>query len=174
MTRKPEAEDPSAAKSAMYLPQIPAYRGFDANTLLAGQQRTAEAWVAAGQRLIDGMRELFKLQLLLQSTLVERSFASAANFAQIASADCKTDAVTRAVQDAMEGTIETLRNTIDVSCKCSMDAMAVFQDRMAGGPGSGFGECKREGAVPTTAEVIAARERSGKALGSVSGEAAST
>lgn len=174
MTRKSEAADPLAAKSAMYWPQLLVYRGFDADALLAGQQRAVEAWIAASQRLIEGMQELFKRQLLLQSALIERSFASAASFAQLAVADGQADEMTRAAQTAMEGTVEALRNTIDASCKCSMDVMTVFRDRMVGRPDSGSAACETEAPTPTTSEVITARERPGETRASVSREAAST
>ena len=148
MTRGSKVEGPSTAKSTMHWPELLAYRGFGADALLAGQQRAIEAWVAASQRLIEGMQELFKQQLLLQSALIERSFASAASFAQLAATNGQADEMTRVAQRAMEGTVEALRNTIDASCKCSMDAMAVFRDRMAGGPSSGSAVCEKEDPAP--------------------------
>jgi phasin family protein len=160
MTSKQAKDNPSRARSTEHWPEVLAYRGFDAAALVAGQQRAVEAWVAATQKFVEGMQELSKRQVLLQSALVQQAFANATSLAQAANPTGSPDQVARAAQSTMETMIRALRDTIDASCKCSMDAMAAFRQRMAGGQESGSPACEQPEVAPTTAEVVAARQRS--------------
>lgn len=163
MTENTESR-PSRADSAAH-PAVPfIYPGFDARALLAGQQLALEAWVAATQKLVEGLQELAKRQILLQVAFLERAFAGAASFAQATAANGGADEITRSAQAAMQTTIEALRNSIDTSCRCSMDALTAFRERMAGGAADAPA-CEGKEVAPTTAEVIAAQARSGEARG---------
>ena len=162
MTRNPEAEQPPTGKSAAHWPEILASRRVDAAALLAGQQQVIEGWVAGTQRFLEGMQELFKRQILLQTALLEQAFASTASFAQVAAAKGSADDIAGAAQAAMQKTVEALRNATDAACRCSMDALAVFRERMEGGAGPGSRACEKEETLPTTAEVVAAQARSGR------------
>lgn len=115
-------------------------QGFDPGILLANPQRAAEAWIAASHILLQGMQDVSKRHLMLQSALMEQAMTGALSFLQLAQPGARPEEVTASVQQATETTMESMREIMSAACKCSMDALAVYRDRMvAEGPPAAVG-----------------------------------
>jgi hypothetical protein len=125
-------------------------QAFDPGVLFANPQRAAEAWLAASQTLLQGMQDVSKRHLMLQSALVEQAMNGALSFLQLAQPGAKPEAVTASVQQATETTMQSMREIMTAACKCSMDALAVYRDRMAG-EGPAAAPCSGHGDLPRAA-----------------------
>lgn len=148
MTNKPEARSPKTRPDR----DAPAFGlpGFDPGILLANPQRAAEAWLAASQTFLQGMQEVSRRHLMLQGALMEQAMSGALSFLQLAQPGAKPEEVTASVQQATETAAESMREIMNAACKCSMDALAVYRDRIAGeGPATapgGHGDLPRAAA----------------------------
>lgn len=125
--------------------------GFDPALLLTHPQRAAEAWLAASQTLLQGMQDVSRRHLMLQSALMEQATTGALSFLQLAQPGAKPEDVTASVQQATETTMQSMREIMTAACKCSMDALAVYRDRITGedsatAPASGRDELPRAAA----------------------------
>lgn len=124
-------------------------QGFDPSILLANPQRAAEAWIAASQTVLQGMQDVSKRHLMLQSALMEQAMTGALSFLQLAQPGTKPEEVTASVQQATETTMQSMREIMSAACKCSMDALVVYRDRITGegaAPASSHGDLPRAAA----------------------------
>ncbi len=120
----------AADKSAA--PKASAPNQFDPLSVLAQQQRIAEALVASGQKFLEGLQEIARRSALLQTALFQQALAGfATGMPGVGSTEHGDDAVTRA-SAAAEATVASLRDVMQAACKCHTDVLATFQQRMAG------------------------------------------
>lgn len=117
------------------------FPGFDLGVLIANPQRAAEAWIAASQTLLQGMQEVSRRQLMLQSALMEQATRGAFSILQLAQPGAKAEEATASAQAATAVTLQSMQEIMTAACKCSMDALTVYRDRMAGSGPAAAGEC---------------------------------
>ncbi len=107
-------------------------QGFDPGALFVTSQRAAEAWAAASQTLLQGMQEVSQRSLMLQAALLEQSLGGAFSLLQMSQPGAKPEDIPASVQRMSEGTLQSMREIMTAACKCPMDALTVYHDRMAG------------------------------------------
>ncbi len=103
------------------------FRAFNPSTLLAQQQRTAEALVAGSQKFLEGLQEVTTRSLQLQTALFQQMWAGAASLPLNIPAGASTEHDATA---ALEATVTSIRDVMTAACKWPMDALAAFHDRI--------------------------------------------
>ena len=121
---KPEArEEPRPAFAAM---------SFDPAALVAQQQRMAEALVAAGQKFLEGLQDVTTRSLQLQTAFAQQLFMGAVSLRPFGAGD-DADRGAKAAA-AMESAVTSIRDVMTAACKCPMDALSTFQERIGRDP----------------------------------------
>jgi hypothetical protein len=105
----------------------------DPMVLLGNQQRAVEILVAAGQRYLEGLRDVASQSLLAQSALYQQAIANLFSFSHAGSPGDGSNETTRAITSAMEATVGSIRDAMASACKCNADMMTAFQDQFAAG-----------------------------------------
>lgn len=132
MTNEKEKPEAQAASLTAPEPRVPVFQGLDPTILFVNPQRAAEAWIAAVQTLMQGMQDVSERHLMLQSTLLQQALTNAASILQVSSPGNSVEQATRTIQAATEATLQSMRDTTAAACKCQMDALTVYRDRLAG------------------------------------------
>jgi hypothetical protein len=101
-------------------------------TLFALQVNAAGALAAAGQKMLEGMREISQEQMMLQSAFLRHAMSSWAGLANPGPPDSATDERARQASAATDATLDSMRRIVNAACRCSMDALGAFQQHMNG------------------------------------------
>ncbi len=118
-------------------PKLGPLNAFDPAAVLAQQQRIAEALAASGQKFLEGLQEVAHRTALLQTAFLQQALAGLASVGSASPMGLggppgrSDDAATQASAVA-EATVASLRDVMEAACKCHTEALATFQQHMAG------------------------------------------
>lgn len=124
----PDGTNPSPDSPS--IPSIPALSAAGvANlaTLFAFQVNAAGALAAAGQKMLEGMREISQEQMMLQNAFLPQAMSSWAGLANLGPPESRADERARQASAATDATLDSMRRIMNVACRCSMDALSTLQ-----------------------------------------------
>jgi hypothetical protein len=106
------------------------YAGLDLTTMLEAQGRAGSALVAANQRLIEGMQQLWAQQLKATSVITQQVLESGSG---IFTGSSPADVANRCANNSKlitETALEAMRNTMAITSKCCTDVLSAFGEQM--------------------------------------------
>jgi len=124
---RPSQTDPTIPAAAIFA------EALDPATWMGQQTRLAEACAAAGQKYLEGLREVAGQCVLLQSALAQQFLRSTLRLPESSCAGLSPDEGFGAAAAAMESTVESVRNVMAAACKCQTDTLGAFRERLAAG-----------------------------------------
>lgn len=99
--------------------------------LMAQQQRSGEAMAAAGRAFLEGMQQVTTRSFMVQSALFRQFFVGALALLRAGSGGHADQAV-RDLSAASEATAKAIREIVEAACKCSLDTVTAFRNRIGG------------------------------------------
>ena len=105
-------------------------------SLMAQQQRSGEAMAAAGRAFLEGMQHVATRSFMVQSALFRQFFVGTLALLRAGSGG-QADQAVRDLGAASDATAKSIRDIVEAACKCSLDTMAAFRNRIEGGEAGG-------------------------------------
>jgi hypothetical protein len=126
----------SNPKSIAADPQGDLINMFGPASFLAQQRLMMEALVAAGQKLVEGLQEVLTRSIQLQLALSHQMPAGAARMYPQAIASGDADRGAESFSAVSDATLAAIHKVMAASCKCPIDAISAFQQRISLAPGA--------------------------------------
>ena len=121
------------------------FAAFDPAMMFAQQQRLAEATIAAGQKLLEGLQDVTTRSLQLQTVLAQQTLMNASGLWPWAASGGTERATTSA---SMDSVVTSIRDVMAAACKCSTAALATYRERLGTEPAGGSDRCPMCGHPP--------------------------